>query len=125
MSPYLQKIADEFDSFGVRYSLVEEKLHVPLPKNFDTLVIEIWNDEGEDSISLLNGVFHTHGDVEANEHGLDSGEKGILHLVQSIFDGSFKMIKRINEKGVVENTIWDSFSLVLVKKDDDFEVIEI
>jgi hypothetical protein len=93
-----------------------------LPNNFDTLVIEIWQDE-EDSITLLNGIFHTHGDIEASEYGLPNREKGIRYLVESIFNGEFKMVKRKNEKGIVENTIWDTFCLNSIDDEDEHEFV--
>ncbi|MDT0596399.1 hypothetical protein [Glaciecola petra] len=124
MNAHLKSIAEALDAKGCQYSVVNEEIQIPLPKEFDTLVIEIWNDAGEDSITLLNGSFHSHGDIEASEHGLDTREEGIVFLVESIFNGHFKMVRRINKDGSKENTIWDTFSMALVNDEDDFEIVE-
>ena len=125
MHPALNSIVDELIDGKIEYQLVGGAIHVGLPRDFDTLVIEIWNDEGDDSISLLNGSFHTHGNIEAYEYGLLSREKGIRHLIECIFNGTFKMIKRPGSNGEIENTIWDTFSLNLVKEGDVFDIVEI
>ena len=125
MHSALKNIASELDKGGIQYSMVNECIHVELPKHFDTLIIEIWNAQWEDSISLLSGSFHTHGDIEASEYGLDSREEGIRHLIECIFNGTFKMVRRPNKDGQLENTIWDTFSLNLIKECDVFEIVEI
>jgi hypothetical protein len=73
--------------------------------------------------ALKNGSFHTHGDIQASEYGLSSREKGILYLVESIFNGTFKMVKRKVSTGEYENTIWDTFSLACIDENDDFIVV--
>lgn len=110
MSAALQKIGSELSGAGIEFNYVDNKIHIPLPNDFDTLVVEIWKDE-DDSISLLEGVFHTHGEIHAREFGLASREKAIRHLVESIFNGSFKMVKLKKEDGTIEKKIWDTFSL--------------
>jgi hypothetical protein len=122
MSNALAKIASELSEAKIDFDIIEGKIHVPLPNDFDTLVIEIWKDE-EDSITLLNGCFHTHGDIEAREYGLSNREKGIRHLIESIFNGEFKMVKRKNQQGKFENTIWDTFSLAVINDDIEYEFI--
>ncbi|TQV75191.1 hypothetical protein FLL45_09640 [Aliikangiella marina] len=118
----IEKITAELNLVEIDFELIDDQIHIPLPYNFDTLVIEIWQD-GEDSISLLNGDFHTHGDIEAREYGLPSREKGILHLVESIFNGKFKLAKRVNALGKIENKILDSFSLALLDEGHDYEFV--
>ena len=119
----LEVISEELIDANIKFEIVNEQIQISLPNDFDTLVIEIWNDEGEDSISLKNGSFHTHGDIEASEYGLSSREKGIRNLVESIFNGTFKMVKRKVSTGEYENTIWDTFSLACVDENDDFIVV--
>ena len=43
MHSALKNIASELDKGGIQYSMVNECIHVELPKHFDTLIIEIWN----------------------------------------------------------------------------------
>ena len=124
MRKELRHIAEELDKGKINFKEVGDKLFVPLPNNFDTLIIEIWNDNGEVSISLQNGEYHTHGDIEARENGLSSREQGIRKLIENVFSGSFKMVRRRDKNGEMVNTIWDSFSLALIEKDDVYEIIE-
>jgi len=123
MSSELNSIAQELESADIEFSIKDEQIQIALPNNFDTLVIEIWNEDGEDSISLLNGNFHTHGDIEAREYGLPTREKGIRYLVESILNGTFKMVKVETEPDVYENTIWDTFALELIDEHDKFIVV--
>ncbi len=122
MATAIAKIASELSSAKIKFDVIDGKIHVPLPNDFDILVIEILKDE-EDSISLLNGSFHTHGEIEAREYGLPNREKGIRHLIESIFDGNFKMVKRKDHKGKVDNTIWDTFSLAVIDENSDYEFV--
>ena len=123
MSQELNCIAQELESAGIKFLVKGGQIQIALPNNFDTLIIEIWNEKGEDSISLLNGNFHSHGDIEASEYGLPSREKGIRNLVESIFNGTFKMVKVETEPGVYEKTIWDTFALELIDEEDKFIVV--
>jgi hypothetical protein len=123
MSSALEVIAKELADAKIKFQIADEKIQIPLPNNFDTLIIEIWNAQGEDSITLLNGTFHTHGSIEASENGLANREKGIRYLVESIFNGTFKMVQRKVNSGEYVNTIWDTFSLASVDENDDFMVV--
>jgi hypothetical protein len=122
---YLKSIIGELNLAKINFLVVQDKIHVPLPNNFDTLVIEIWNEAGEDSITLLDGDYHSHGDIEAREFGFDTREKGIRNLIECIFDGTFKMVRRPNASGDMENTIWDTFSLASIDKRDHYEIVQI
>ncbi|MDX1538719.1 hypothetical protein [Arsukibacterium sp.] len=123
MSSALEAIANELNDAKIQFEIADERIEIPLPNNFDTLIIEIWNDAEEDSVSLKNGSFHTHGNIEAREHGLPNRIKGIRYLVESIFNGTFKMVRRKNERQEYENTIWDTFSLALIDETDVYEVV--
>ena len=123
MPPLIERIKKELVDAGISFDYIEDKIHIELPNNFDTLIIEIWKEE-EDSISLLNGDFHTHGDIEARENGLKSREKGIRHLVECIFNGKFKMVELKNIDGSVEKTIWDYYSLESIHKYSNYEIIK-
>ncbi|MCL2914286.1 hypothetical protein L2725_10955 [Shewanella corallii] len=123
MSSELNSIAQELESAEIKFLIKGGQIQIALPNGFDTLIIEIWNEDGEDSISLLNGRFHTHGHIEASEHDLPSREKGIRYLVESIFNGTFKMVKVETEPGIYENTIWDTYALEIVDEDDKFIVV--
>jgi hypothetical protein len=123
MSSHLNSIAQELESADIEFLIKDEQIQIALPNNFDTLIIEIWNEDGEDSISLLNGNFHTHGDIEASEYGLPTREKGIRYLVESILNGTFKMVKVETEPDIYENTIWDAYALELIDEHDKFIVV--
>lgn len=125
MDDSLISIVNALEASKVNFTLESEQVHVPLPKDFDTLVIEIWNDKGEDSITLLNGTFHDHGNLVAREYGLASREEAIIFLIESIFDGTFKMVRVADQAGIKKNTIWDTFSLAGDSKDLDYEIVEI
>ena len=118
----IERIKNELNDAGIKFDYVNEKIHINLPNNFDTLIVEIWKDE-EDSITLLNGDFHTHGNIEASEYGLENREKGIRHLVESIISGKFKMVKLKKQDGSIENTIWDTYSLMSIHKYSNYEII--
>jgi len=68
MDENLRKIIDELENANLNYRVVDENILIDLPNNFGTLEICIWNDKGEDSIQLLEGDYHTHGDIEAREY---------------------------------------------------------
>ena len=123
MSSGLKNIARELTSAKIKFQIKDDQILIPLPNDFDTLIIEIWNDKDEDSITLLNGSFHTHGNIEASEFGLPSREKGIRHLVESIFNGTFKMVKVEIKTGEYQNTIWDTFALNCIDENDRFTVV--
>ncbi len=123
MSSDLDSISKELIDAQIQFQIKDDQIQIPLPNNFDTLIIEIWNDEGEDSISLLNGSFHTHGDLDAREYGLPTREKAIRYLVESIFDGTFKMVKVEVKPGVYKKTIWDTLALECIDDDDKFIVV--
>jgi hypothetical protein len=122
VSSGLDSISKELVDAQIQFKIQDDQIHIPLPNDFDTLIIEIWNDEGEDSISLLNGSFHTHGDLDAREYGLPTREKAIRYLVESIFDGTFKMVKVEVKPGVYKKTIWDTLALESIDEDDKFLV---
>lgn len=122
MALLIERIKNELNDAGIKFNYIDEQIHIILPNKFDTLIIEIWKEE-EDSISLKNGSFHTHGDIEAREYGLENREKGIRHLVESIFNGTFKMVKLKNEDGTIEKTIWDTYSLESMHKYSNYEII--
>jgi hypothetical protein len=50
MSSELEVISKELIDANIKFEYVNEQIQISLPNDFDTLVIEIWNDEGEDSI---------------------------------------------------------------------------
>ncbi len=106
----LEKIGNELKNGSIAFSYVNECIHVPLPNNFGTLEISIWRDD-EDSIQLLEGDFHTHGDVEAWEYGLDR-EKSIRRLIEDIFSGKRYLIEVFEEGCDPEKTITDSLEEV-------------
>ncbi len=122
MSSALSEIASELSLAKIEYRIIGRHIYVPLPKNFDTLIIEVF-DDGDDSITLENGSFHTHGDIEAREYGLPNREKAIRHLVESIFNGKYKMVQRQDHLGQAVNTIWDTFSLASIPDDVEYKII--
>ncbi len=61
----------------------------------------------EDSIQLLEGNFHTHGDTEARVYGL-SREKAIRKLVGDIFSGKLLLVEWFRKDGSKAKKIWDS-----------------
>ena len=122
MSSLIERIKNELNEAGIKFNYVNKQVQIPLPNDFDTLIVEIWKDD-EDSISLMNGNFHTHGDIEAREYGLENREKGVRHLAESILNGKFKMVKLNNDDGTKENTIWDTYSLEYIDQYTNYEII--
>ena len=121
MGMALSRIASVLKNSGFAIRTGDDVLLVDLPNEFGTLEVSIWNQEGEDSIQLLGGNFHTHGDIEAREYGLPNREEGILHLIRSIFSGEFKMVKIKNDDGSITKTIWDKGAQDRFGYGDDFE----
>ena len=117
----LLNIANVLADNDVQVRAGEDVLYIDLPNGFGALEISTWNQDGEDSIQLLGGNFHTHGNIEAREYGLPNREVGILHLVQSIFSGRFKMVEVKLEDGSTSKTIWDEYAQSSFGHGDDFE----
>ncbi|MDH5730646.1 MAG: hypothetical protein OEZ58_16785 [Gammaproteobacteria bacterium] len=122
MVKLIDRIDAELRVGGIHFEYKNGKIIIPLPNSFDALVVEIWREE-EDSITLMNGDFHTHGDILAREYDLESSEKAIRFLVESIFNGKFKMVKLYSDNGSFENTIWDSYALLDIDEYDNYEIV--
>ena len=93
-NPVLLKIGKELHKGKIAFSYVNEAINIPLPNDFGIIEIIIWRDE-EDSIQLLNGSFHTHGDIEARQYNT-TREKAIRFLMRDIFKGKYQLIEDIS-----------------------------
>lgn len=117
-SEALLRIAEELKHGNIAFRYEGDTILIDLPNDFDVLEISIWKD-GEDSIQLLNGHFHTHGKVEAWEYG-PPPEKAIRRMLERIFAGELFCveIRQVGQNPV--RTIVDS--LDQISKEADFTI---
>jgi len=87
MNNYLGRISKAINEVNVEHDCI----HIKLPNDFGILEIKIWNEK-EDTIQLLRGDFHTHGEQEALEFDLPK-EKAIAMLVNKIFSEEYLLIE--------------------------------
>ncbi|MDH3973287.1 MAG: hypothetical protein OEV42_03310 [Deltaproteobacteria bacterium] len=106
----LKNIGNELKKGNIIFSYVNDDIHVLLPNNFGILEISIWKDD-EDSIQLLEGDYHTHGDIEAREYGL-TREKAIRRLIEDIYNGKLFLVEIFEEGYEPEKTIIKSLDYV-------------
>lgn len=90
---------------AVDHGCYHDCVHVALPKSFGTLEVKVWPD-GEDSIQLLDGDFHTHLDLLAQEYSCAPVE-AFVRLVQDILRGKLLLIEE-SADGVTRRTIEES-----------------
>ena len=91
MNIHLKKIATELESAQILFEHSDERILIDLPNKFGILEIKILEDDS-DSIQLLNGDFHTHGDLEAIEQNI-SREQAIRKLIEKIYNGELILIE--------------------------------
>ncbi len=107
MNIHLNKIASELESSGILFKFSDDRILVELPNDFGTLEITICKND-EDSIQLLNGDFHTHGDLEAVEKNI-SREQAIRELIEEIFSGELLLIEECESgkkpRRIIENSL--------------------
>ncbi|WP_335917680.1 hypothetical protein [Shewanella chilikensis] len=115
----LEAIGQALSQADIPFRFSGEALLIPLPNEFGTMEIIIWRDE-EDSIQLLEGSCHTHGNIEAGEFGVNTREEGIQLLLRNIFSGKYKLVEISNEDGSTTKTIWDERQAKKYKDDGDF-----
>lgn len=123
MHQNLVKLRNELERGGIHFECVKGAVHIPLPNKFGILEVT-WADRVS-SIQLLEGTYHTHGEMLAKEYGLMGFEAGIRYLVEKIFDGTFKMVEVTMPDGNVQRKIWDTFSLQSPKEGLDYKFHEL
>ena len=69
MADYIEKLSKALEDESIAHNAYHDCIHIQLPNNFGVLEIKIW-DDGEDSIQLLDGDFHTHAELESLEFNL-------------------------------------------------------
>ena len=90
MTDHLDKVSESLASKNIRHDCYRDCIHIPLPKDFGTLEVKFWSG-GDDSIELLEGDFHTHSEVLAEDLGT-SRHDAVSKLMENIMSGSFLLI---------------------------------
>ncbi len=111
MNDYLGKISKAINEVNVDHDCYHDCIHINLPNDFGILEIKIWNED-EDTIQLLKGDFHTHGEQEASEFELPK-EKAIAMLVNKIFTGEYLLIEEKEPKKATRKLIVQSLKKYL------------
>ena len=107
----LDKFSVPLDAKGIAYTCHHDCIHVELPNNFGTLELKVWPD-GDDSIGLLEGDFHTHSEIIAAENGTSQYE-AFAELCASIFESKLLLIEEQHPNGVTRRTIEQSLNKYL------------
>ncbi len=111
MNHYLEKISNAINEVNVVHKCYHDYIQIDLPNDFGILEIKILN-KNEDSIHLLNGDFHTHGEQEALEFDLPK-EKAIARLVNKIFTGEYLLIEEKEPNKSTRKLISQSLKIYL------------
>jgi hypothetical protein len=85
MTDHLTKISKSLASKKIAHDFYHDCIHIALPNQFGTLEVKAW-PEGDDSIGMLDGDFHTHSEILAQELGT------------SLYDAVGSLIDRINSR---------------------------
>tara|TARA_R110002072_G_C7616584_1_gene505523 strand:+ start:17 stop:472 length:456 start_codon:yes stop_codon:yes gene_type:complete len=91
MTDHLTKISRSLTSSDIAHDFYHDCIHIALPNNFGTLEVKAW-PEGDDSIGLLEGDFHTHSDVLAKDLGTEPHE-AIGSLIQKVLSREYFLIE--------------------------------
>lgn len=91
MTDYLGGISRALESKGISHDCYHDCIHSDLPDGFGVLEVKVW-DGTDDSIQLLGGDFHSHGDQLVQEFGLPR-EEAIAVLFEKIIYGDYLLIE--------------------------------
>ena len=90
MTDHLGKMSESLASKNIGHDCYHDCIHIPLPNQFGILEVKFW-PEGDDSIGLLDGDFHTHSDVLAADLGT-SRYGAVSTFIEKIVAGNFLLI---------------------------------
>jgi hypothetical protein len=88
---------------SIEHECYHDCIHVKLPQEFGILEIKGWPN-GDHSIQLLGGDFHTHLEILAHEHGVEPVDAFAL-LVQKIQASELLLVEERSATGEVRKTI--------------------
>ena len=102
----ISQICSALRQAGIEHGCYHDCVHVVLPHDFGTLEFKAWPD-GDESIQLLDGNFHTHLDVLADEYCCVPVE-AFVYFVRKILSGELLLIEERAADGAVLKTIEES-----------------
>ena len=108
MTDKLEEFSKALNEVAVQHRCYHDCIHLDLPAQFGIMEIKFWPD-GDDSIQLLEGDFHTHSEILKEEYGLPEPE-AYATLVQKIFNGELLLVEEVSPEGNVRKTIENSMS---------------
>ncbi|MDC6170816.1 hypothetical protein [Paucibacter sp. XJ19-41] len=117
------EICSALSNAAIEHGCFHDCVHVSLPGGFGSLEIKAWSD-GDHSIQLLDGDFHTHLDLLADEYKLEPVEAFVL-FVRKLLSGELFLIEETSADGVIRRTIEESLEAYLpyVEKNCTYRVV--
>jgi hypothetical protein len=107
----ISEISWAFSTAAIEHGCFHVCVHVSLPGGFGVLEIKAWPD-GDHSIQLLDGDFHTHLDLLADEYSREPVEAFVL-FVKRLLHGELLLIEETSADGVIRRTIEESLGAYL------------
>jgi hypothetical protein len=107
----ISEISSAFSSLAIEHDRFHDCIHVHLPGGFGTLEVKAWPD-GDYSIQLLDGDFHTHLDLLADEYNSEPVAALVL-FAKRLLNGELLLIEETSADGVLRRTIEDSLDAYL------------
>ena len=110
-SDVISEISTVFSSLAIEHDRFHDCIHVHLPGGFGTLEVKAWPD-GDHSIQLLDGDFHTHLDLLADEYSREPVAALVL-FTQRLLSGELLLIEETSANGAIRRTIEQSLGAYL------------
>ncbi len=111
MPDVIDAISLALNDAAIEHGCFHDCIHVSLPGGFGVMEIKAWPD-GDHSIQLLDGDFHTHLDLLAGDCNLEPVEAFVL-FVRRLLVGDILLIEETSADGVIRRTIEESLEAYL------------
>ena len=106
MTDRLSHFSAALVSAGIDHACYHDCIHVDLPGEFGIMELKVWPD-GDDSIGLLDGDFHTHSSVLAVEYETTPA-LAFAKLLKEISQSKLLLIEETAPDGRRRKTVEDS-----------------